>query len=172
MNKSVDLVFLWHMHQPDYRDYASGEFVLPWTYLHAIKDYTDMAYHLERHPKVHAVVNFVPVLLDQLEDYADQFVTGTLRDPLLRLLIHDHSALFSPQQRQLAFDACFRSNHTKMIAPYPSYKRLWELYNLLQAESETALSYLSDQYLADLLTWYHLAWCGESVRREHALVAR
>jgi alpha-amylase/alpha-mannosidase (GH57 family) len=172
MNKSVDLVFLWHMHQPDYRDYATGEFVLPWTYLHAIKDYTDMAYHLERHPEVHAVVNFVPVLLDQLDDYSDQFATGQLRDPLLRLLIHDHSAVFSPQQRQLAFDACFRSNHTKMIAPYPSYMRLWELYNLLQTESESALSYLSDKYLADLLTWYHLAWCGESVRREHELVAQ
>ncbi len=172
MNKTVDLVFLWHMHQPDYRDYASGEFVLPWTYLHAIKDYTDMAYHLERHPKVHAVVNFVPVLLDQLDDYADQFATGQLRDPLLRLLIHDHSARLSELERQLAFNACFRSNHTKMIAPYPSYKRLWELFNLLQAESESALSYLADQYVDDLLTWYHLAWCGESVRREHALVAR
>ncbi len=172
MNKTVDLVFLWHMHQPDYRDYASGEFVLPWTYLHAIKDYTDMAYHLERHPKVHAVVNFVPVLLDQIEDYVDQFATGQLRDPLLRLLIHDHSARLSELERQLAFDACFRSNHTKMIAPYPSYKRLWELFNLLQAESVSALSYLSHQYVDDLLTWYHLAWCGESVRREHALVAR
>ena len=172
MNKTVDLVFLWHMHQPDYRDYASGEFVLPWTYLHAIKDYTDMAYHLERHPKIHAVVNFVPILLDQIEDYSDQFATGQLRDPLLRLLIHDHSARLSELERQLAFDACFRSNHTKMIAPYPSYKRLWELFNLLQAESESALSYLSDQYVDDLLTWYHLAWCGESVRREHALVAR
>lgn len=171
MKKTVDLVFLWHMHQPDYRDYASGEFVLPWTYLHAIKDYTDMAYHLERHPKVRAVVNFVPILLDQLDDYTDQFATGQLRDPLLRLLIHENSASLSAQQRQLAFDACFRSNHTKMIAPYPAYKRVWELFNLLQTESESELSYLSDQYVADLLTWYHLAWCGESVRREYALVA-
>jgi alpha-amylase/alpha-mannosidase (GH57 family) len=171
MKKTVDLVFLWHMHQPDYRDYASGEFVLPWTYLHAIKDYTDMAYHLERHPKVRAVVNFVPILLDQLDDYTDQFATGQLRDPLLRLLAHENPAFLSVQERQLAFDACFRSNHTKMIAPYPAYKRLWELFNLLQAESESELSYLSDQYVADLLTWYHLAWCGESVRREHVLVA-
>lgn len=171
MKKTVDLVFLWHMHQPDYRDYASGEFVLPWTYLHAIKDYTDMAYHLERHPKVRAVVNFVPILLDQLDDYTGQFATGQLRDPLLRLLIHENSASLSAQQRQLAFDACFRSNHTKMIAPYPAYKRVWELFNLLQTESESELSYLSDQYVADLLTWYHLAWCGESVRREYALVA-
>ncbi|MEO8343845.1 MAG: glycoside hydrolase family 57 protein [Gallionella sp.] len=172
MKKTVDLVFLWHMHQPDYRDYASGDFVLPWTYLHAIKDYTDMAYHLERHPKVRAVVNFVPILLDQLDDYTDQFATGQLRDPLLRLLVHEHPSNIPMELRQLAFDACFRSNHTKMILPYPAYKRLWELFNLVQADKETALSFLSGQYVADLLTWYHLAWCGESVRREHALVAR
>ncbi len=171
MKNSVDLVFLWHMHQPDYRDYSSGDFVLPWTYLHAIKDYTDMAYHLERHPKVRAVVNFVPILLDQLDDYTDQFSTGQLRDPLLRLLIHENSENLTEDQRYLAFDSCFRSNHTKMIAPYPAYKRLWDLFDQLQADGDSALSYLSGQYVADLLTWYHLAWCGESVRREHALVA-
>ncbi|MGB8078116.1 MAG: glycoside hydrolase family 57 protein [Gallionella sp.] len=172
MKRPVDLVFLWHMHQPDYRDYSNGDFVLPWTYLHAIKDYTDMAYHLERHPKVRAVVNFVPILLDQLEDYTDQFATGTLRDPLLRMLAHEDSCALSADQRQLILDACFRSNHTKMIAPYPAYKRLFDLFNRLQPDGEAALSYLSGQYMADLLTWYHLAWCGESVRREHALVVR
>ena len=172
IKKSVDLVFLWHMHQPDYRDYSTGDFVLPWTYLHAIKDYTDMAYHLERHPKVRAVVNFVPILLDQLDDYADQFATGQLRDPLLRVLVHEDSGKLTDDERKLIFDACFRSNHTKMIAPYPAYKRLFELFTRLQADGETALSYLSGQYMADLLTWYHLAWCGESVRREHTLVVR
>jgi len=170
MKKSVDIVFLWHMHQPDYRDYSSGDFVLPWAYLHAIKDYTDMAYHLERHPKMHAVVNFVPILLEQLEDYSDQFSTGKLRDPLLRMLVHEDSCALSAEQRQLILDACFRSNHTKMIAPYPAYKRLYELFNRLQVDGEIALSYLSGQFMADLLTWYHLAWCGESVRREQTLV--
>jgi len=172
MKKPIDLVFLWHMHQPDYRDYSSGDFVLPWTYLHAIKDYTDMAYHLERHPKVRAVLNFVPVLLDQLEDYTDQFATGQLRDPLLRLLAHENPCELSSEQRQLVLDACFRSNHTKMIAPYPAYKRLLELFTRLQVDGEVALSYLSGQYMADLLTWYHLVWCGESIRREHALVVQ
>ncbi len=171
MNKSVNLVILWHMHQPDYRDYSNGDFVLPWTYLHAIKDYTDMAYHLERHPKVHAVVNFVPILLDQLEDYADQFAKGQLRDPLLRMLVHEDSCDLSAAQKQFVLDSCFRSNHSTMISPYPAYKRLLDLFNHLQANGETALSYLSGQYLADLLTWYHLSWCGESIRREHALVA-
>ena len=89
MAERIDLVLMWHMHQPDYRlaDPGGGdEFVLPWTYLHAIKDYTDMAAHLERHPAMRAVVNFVPVLLDQLEDYAAQCTRGVLRDPLLRSL--------------------------------------------------------------------------------------
>jgi alpha-amylase/alpha-mannosidase (GH57 family) len=166
MKKSVDLVFLWHMHQPDYRDYSTGDFLLPWTYLHAIKDYTDMAYHLERHPKVHAVLNFVPILLDQLEDYTDQFASGHLR-----LLAHQQHGDLSSQERQLVFDACFRTYHSKMIEPYPAYKRLLELFSRLQTDGEIAQSYLSGQYMSDLLVWYHLAWCGESVRREYALVA-
>ena len=39
----ADLAFLWHMHQPDYRHPETGQFVLPWVLLHAIKDYSDMA---------------------------------------------------------------------------------------------------------------------------------
>ena len=89
MQPSLRLVLLWHMHQPDFRDQDSGEFQQPWVYLHALKDYSDMAAHLEAHPGVQAVVNLVPILLDQIDDYADQFRTGRLRDPLLRLLVHE-----------------------------------------------------------------------------------
>ena len=170
MTKPLDLVFLWHMHQPDYRDYATGDFILPWVYLHAIKDYSDMAYHLEQHPKIKVVVNFVPILLDQLEDYQQQFSTGEIRDPLLRLLAHENLNEVSTTERDLIMESCFRSDHNKMISPYPFYKRLHDIYKLVETGGATATSYLSGQYLADLLTWYHLAWCGESVRRESDLV--
>ncbi len=170
MSKPLDLVFLWHMHQPDYRDYSTGDFVLPWVYLHAIKDYTDMAYHLEQHPQVKAVVNFVPVLLDQMEDYEQQFATGQMRDPLLRLLARENLNDLSEEERDLVLDSCFRSNHTKMVAPYPAYKRLFDLFKVLEPGGDAALSYLSGQFMADLLVWYHLVWCGESVRREHDMV--
>ena len=36
---------------------------MPWVYLHGIKDYSDMAAHLERYPAMRAVVNYAPVLL-------------------------------------------------------------------------------------------------------------
>jgi alpha-amylase/alpha-mannosidase (GH57 family) len=169
--KRLDLVFLWHMHQPDYRDHINGEQVLPWVYLHAIKDYTDMADHLERHPGVRAVVNFVPILLDQIDDYCSQFDSGEFREPLLRLLAAPDLTHISSADRELLLEACFRSNHTTMLAPFPRYKRLHDLYESLAREGEHALAYLSGDYFADLVTWYHLAWTGESERRGRPLIA-
>lgn len=168
---ALDLVFLWHMHQPDYRDHSSGEHVLPWVYLHALKDYTDMAAHLERHPEIRAVVNFVPVLMDQIEDYRLQFERERFRDPLLRLLAEPDLDGISMADRKLLLSACFRCNHGTMLTPFPRYKRLHDLNELLFREGDAALSYLSGGYFADLLTWYHLAWCGESERRQHPLLA-
>ena len=46
-NSKLNVVICWHMHQPSYNDRLSGEYCLPWTYLHAIKDYVDMAAHLK-----------------------------------------------------------------------------------------------------------------------------
>ena len=171
-NSKLDLVLLWHMHQPDFRDQASGEFAQPWVYLHAIKDYSDMAAHLEHHPGVRAVVNFTPVLLDQLEDYTDQFASGRLRDPLLRLLAHPDLAMLDPSGRKRVLGCCFRANHHKMIEPYPVYRRLFDFYTLTRQPGSAAENYLSAQYLGDLLTWYHLAWVGETVRRRDQTVAQ
>ena len=171
MNIPLELVFLWHMHQPDYRDHRQGEFVLPWVYLHAIKDYSDMAAHLERHTYIHAVVNFVPVLLDQIEDYVGQFDSGIFRDPLLRLLAAEDLDHLSSVDRDLLLQTCFRSNHTTMVAPFPSYQRLHDLYRDLTQGDQTGLNYLSGAYLADLITWYHLAWTGETERRRQPMLA-
>jgi alpha-amylase/alpha-mannosidase (GH57 family) len=170
--RPLDLVLVWHMHQPDYRDQASGEFLLPWVYLHAIKDYTDMAWHLERHQGMRAVVNWVPVLLDQLEDYADQFESGKLRDPLLRLLARDAAQVLSGEERALIAARCLDPAALATIQHYPPYKRLFELFGSFEARGQAALAYLSDEFFHDALIWYHLAWTGETVRRESELVTR
>ena len=56
MSQRLPVVLMWHLHQPQYRDALTGEYVLPWTYLHALKDYSDMAAHLEENPAARAVV--------------------------------------------------------------------------------------------------------------------
>ena len=160
------------MHQPDYRDYLSGEFVLPWTYLHALKDYTDMAYHLEHNKGAKATFNFVPVLLDQIEAYAKQFLEGAISDPLWAMLSIENPDALTKDQRRLILASCFSNNHSKMLYPFPPYHRLLELYHRLEKEGDDGLDYLSGQYMADLLVWYHLSWTGESVRRGSELVAQ
>ena len=95
MSQRLPVVLMWHMHQPQYRDALTGEYVLPWTYLHALKDYSDMAAHLEENPAARAVVNFTPVLIEQLQEYAQRVAshlrTGApVRDPVLATLDQSH----------------------------------------------------------------------------------
>lgn len=171
-SNKLRLILCWHMHQPDYREYLHGEYVLPWTYLHAMKDYTDMAFHLEQHPQARAVVNFVPILIEQLLDYQRQFESGEVRDPLLRMLGHENLDGLSDAERQHIMDSCFKSSHTKMLQPYRAYQHLFDLQKMVEGHGRENVTYLSGQFLADLLVWYHLVWMGESVRRSSELVAR
>ena len=166
----ADLAFLWHMHQPDYRHPDSGEFLLPWVLLHAIKDYTDMAAHLERHPNIRCTVNFVPVLLDQIEDYAEQFANRQWRDPLLRIAASADTAHLTAADRTWLLDMAFRCHAPTMLEPFAPYRRLRDLLEFVRAHDGNGLNYLSGDYFADLVTWYLLAWCGESLRRTGTVI--
>ncbi len=167
MVKGLDLMLCWHMHQPEYRDVQSGEFALPWVYLHAIKDYADMAAHAEAHPDVRMVFNFVPILLEQLDDYAQQFASGEWRDPLLRWLALEDFESLTPGERRRILLSCFRANHDTMLRPFEAYRRLFAWAEHFRDASDTDLMYLSGQYFADAVTWHHLSWTGETVRRTH-----
>jgi len=164
----LHLIFCWHFHQPDYRT-ERGEYRLPWTYLHALKDYSDMVAHLEAAPDVRAVVNFVPSLVEQLDDYVGQFARGEPRDRLLAWLIEPELDRLDETAKAELIAACFRLNYPTMVEPFPAYRMLHEMYERLKSEP-ASLNYLSGQYLADLVTWYHLAWTGETVRRDRPFV--
>ena len=79
MHTPLSVIFIWHMHQPYYKDPLRGEYALPWTYLHGIKDYYDMAAIVAETPGAKAVFNLVPSLIEQLLDYA----SGNAVDPFL-----------------------------------------------------------------------------------------
>ncbi|MEO6696995.1 MAG: glycoside hydrolase, partial [Gammaproteobacteria bacterium] len=170
----LKVVLCWHMHQPQYQDQASGQYQLPWSYLHAIKDYVDMAYYLEAIPGARAVVNFAPILLEQISDYTAQveaYLTRNeaLRDPLLAALVQSDSPT-DPREYAALVKACLRINKERFINRFPPYHRLANIADTLAENSDT-IAYLSQQYLADIVTWYHLAWLGESVRREDPRIA-
>ena len=67
---ALNVAILWHMHQPDYRDPVSGRTLMPWTYLHAVKDYAEMLRTAAEVPGARMTFNLVPTMLEQLERYA------------------------------------------------------------------------------------------------------
>ena len=167
-DRPMSVVLCWHMHLPGYRDLRTGTSHLPWTYLHAIKDYVDMAAHLEAVPGARAVVNFVPILLEQIEDYIDQVGGyleghGAIRDPVLSELAEPALPGNETARLRLMQD-CLRANRERMIDRFETYQRLATLAEWYEAHPES-LIYASNQYLADLLVWYHLSWLAESSRR-------
>ncbi len=175
-DKAVNFVLCWHMHQPWYRQGVDGDYKLPWVYLHAIKDYEDMVVHLEAHPKMHVVVNFAPVLLEQLDDYATQLKNWlnegqAMKDPMLNLLAGVTAIPKSSAERYQLLCDCQRANAEKMIDPYPAFRRLLEPVRSVFPGGECdehdtgCLQYLNSQYYIDVLVWYHLVWLGHSLKQ-------
>jgi alpha-amylase/alpha-mannosidase (GH57 family) len=164
--RRLPVVLLWHMHQPHYRDALTGEYVFPWTYLHAIKDYSDMAAHLEANPKARAVVNFTPVLLEQLAELAASVAAtlgggARLPDPLLAML-GPEPLPSEPAARLELLKACLRANREHLIERFEPFRELATLADSLATPER--IGYASDALLHDLAVWYHLAWLGESLR--------
>ncbi len=164
----LNVVLYWHMHQPEYRDLRSGEYHQPWTYLHTIKDYVDMVAHLENNSQARAVVNFAPVLLEQIDDYAKQLDdylnhAKVLRDPLLAVLADP--VLFMDEERRLfIIKSCRKANKQRLVDRFEVFKNLIEMSEDA-LENRDKLSYYSEQFFVDLIVWYHLAWTAETVRR-------
>lgn len=170
----LKLVLCWHMHQPHYRDGKDGQYRLPWVYLHAIKDYTDMVAHLEAIPEAKVVVNFAPVLLEQLDDYVRQLEQwleqGTpMQDHMLNMLAGVVAVPADVEQRVKLLQDCQRAHHPTMIHPHAEFQGLLDVCQPLLHHSAMAgqgLMFLSEQFFIDLLVWYHLAWMGASVHQQ------
>ena len=174
-DSQLNVVLMWHMHQPEYRDMRDDHYQLPWTYLHGIKDYVDMADHLERNDKARAVINFAPVLLDQIQDYTKQISdylnhSTPIRDSLLSIVAEPVLPV-TPEERSKLVRDCLRSNQKRIINHFKPYKRLAEIAKTALKQTNL-LHYLSDQYIFDLLVWHHLGWMGASVRKTNTTIKR
>jgi alpha-amylase/alpha-mannosidase (GH57 family) len=170
----LPVILLWHMHQPQYRDALTGQYALPWTYLHAIKDYTDMAAHLESNHGARAVVNFTPLLIEQVDELARRIAahlkdSDPLPDPVLALLGPAPVPAEPPERLEL-LRACLKAQRRQMIERFGPYLELATIAETLATPER--VTYASDQFIHDLAVWYHLAWLGETVRRTDPLVAR
>src|SRR5215210_1768800 len=101
----IYVCFLWHMHQPFYKDLVTGEYKLPWTRMHALKDYYGMVKVLEDFPGIHQTFNLVPSMVAQIEEYA----SGEAVDPFLRAALKPAEEL-SGNDQDFIFQYFFQAN--------------------------------------------------------------
>ena len=160
------LIFQWHMHQPFYKHPGTGEYLLPWTRLHLTKDYTDMAWHLKRYPGIKSVVNFVPSLLLQIQDYTD---FDSVNERYLQLTKKSAGQL-TPDEQQFLLVEFFMANEHRVIRRSNRYTEL-KAQRDTYASPEQASTHFSAQDYLDLQVWFLLGWTGEQLRDNPAITS-
>ncbi|MCU1337673.1 MAG: glycoside hydrolase, family 57 [Bryobacterales bacterium] len=136
------------MHQPFYKDLWTGQYKLPWTRLHALKDYAGMVRVLDEFPRVRQTFNLVPSMVVQIAEYA----AGTASDPFFDCAAMPAEAL-TEAQRTFVLRYFFQANVERIIGRYPRYLELYYRRN----------DPMSIQDLRDLQVLSQLAWFDEDV---------
>lgn len=158
VKKKLSVAFVWHLHQPNYKDPETNMYLMPWVRLHAIKDYLDMLLILDEFPKIKQTFNIVPLLMDQLNDYGfnnahDVHSTLTLK-PVENL---------SQQDKSFILNSFFDANYNSMIAIHPRYKYLYDKRHSVG----TNIDEFSPQEYSDIMMWFNLAWFDPYWKENH-----
>jgi len=141
------VAFVWHMHQPYYKDTVTGEYILPWARLHGAKEYIHMAEVLAQYPRIKATFNFVPSLIEQIEEYA----RGEAIDRALSL---SRQETWSDDDKDYILSFFFSVNWDNIVRRYPRYSQLLDLRHQVKGEA----TLLDNHYYRDLVAWFNLVW--------------
>ena len=136
--------FFWHMHQPLYL--KDGIIDMPWVFLHAIKDYFDMPYLIEK-TNSKATFNITATLIEQLKIYETQ----PLRDRFLALWIKPPRQLTN-EERNYILKVVKSVNETLIINE--EFKELLT-FDLLG----------NDEFI-NMEVFFLLSWCGAYLRED------
>ncbi|ADD67236.1 glycoside hydrolase family 57 [Denitrovibrio acetiphilus DSM 12809] len=161
--KKLRLCFLWHMHQPYYKDDLDGSYHMPWVYLHGLKDYYELPYYHSVH-NIKGTYNLVPSLLVQLKDYEKTDVADTFLQ-----LIQKETAILTREEKEVLVPQLFMANYKNMVTPLRRYKELYDRKGDTDIFRTAELNY-SDEELTDMQVLYLISWCGVFTREKLEIV--
>ena len=151
------------MHQPFYKDLVTGQYHLPWTRMHALKDYYGMVKVLEDFPHVHQTFNLVPSMVVQIEEYA----SGKAADPFLERALKPSTDL-STSEQIFVLQYFFQANSGRLIYRYPRYGELYDAFQRAGSDPQRARLLFGPQDLTDLQVLSQLAWFDEEFQEHDA----
>lgn len=158
MAHKLNVIFLWHMHQPSYCVDAEPQ-LLPWSRLHATKDYLGMAEIIARIPGARVNFNFSGILWEQLQRYTNGFY-----DLELDVCRIPTDSLTSEQKQQFLRKA-FSGRERSMILPFKRYNELFVRYGTRSGTMKPDIEIRIDTAdLRDLMVWRILSWVYPGIR--------
>ncbi|OAA31378.1 glycoside hydrolase family 57 [Kosmotoga arenicorallina S304] len=139
----LNVVLIWHQHQPLYKIPGTVDYEMPWVRAHAVNDYPYMADLIDKYlTRGSVTINLVPSLLLQLKDYLDKGAT----DKYLKL---SFATELSPEDKQFIIDHFFDIN-PRFVSKSKRYSELMKKKN--SGENFT------EQDILDLKVLWNLHW--------------
>jgi len=158
--KKLYLNIILHMHQPYYKNPINGIYEMPWVFLHAVKDYYEMPWHVSKFESIAVNFNLVPSLLKQLEEYSSDDIRCRFLD-----IIKKETSQLTPEEKRYCLEFLFYSNIKTMIKPY---RRYYGLY--LKKTKTKSYNDFSNGEILDLEVLFLLAWSGNALRKESNII--
>jgi len=163
----MNLVILWHMHQPYYVNPLTKKAMMPWVRLHAAKGYLDMIDLVTAEPELRVNFNFTPVLVRQILE----LVNREVEDEWESISRKPASDLNNTDRRHV-LENFFKINWDTLVRPLPRYAELLAKrgpgYTL--GKLDAIVRTFNDADFRDLQTLYNLQWCGFSAMRRYPVL--
>ena len=150
--KKLSIAFYWHMHQPVYQLTPDSDYIMPWTRLHAVKDYLDMLTIIKNYKNIKLNFNIVPILIDSFIRYGQK----DFHDIHSRISVKPVEEL-TDEDKNFIINNFFDANYQYMIMPFKEYDRLIHKYQFTKDINEFTL-----QEYSDLMALFNLAWIDSS----------
>jgi alpha-amylase/alpha-mannosidase (GH57 family) len=163
----MNVVLLWHMHQPYYVNPLTRKASMPWVRLHAAKGYLDMIDLVTANPKLRVNFNFTPVLVRQILELVNREVEDEWET-----LSRKPAADLDDKDRRHLLENFFKINWETLIRPVPRYAELLAKrgagYTL--AKLDSIVRKFTDADFRDLQTLYNLQWTGFSAAKRFPII--
>ncbi|HNW82451.1 MAG TPA: glycoside hydrolase family 57 protein [bacterium] len=157
------VVFLWHMHQPYYKDASTNLYLMPWVRLHAMKGYYDVPHSMKKYG-VKGVINLVPSLMEQITDYVQNGATDAWLDNTIA-----NPADMKEEDKAFVIRNFFMINWERLVKTSPRYHEILNKrirYEKKLNWSEMAKLFSNDE-IFDLQILFNLKWFGFMAREKY-----
>ncbi len=157
------IAFVWHMHQPYYKDPFTGIYRLPWVRLHGTKDYLDMVEIAGEFPDIRMNFNLVPSLLEQIVDYTEHGAKDVHLETTLK-----RASDLTEGDKVFILENFFLAHWGNMVKPFPRYHELLlkRGTRIFKGDSLRLINYFSESDFRDIQVLFNLCWIDPLFREK------